>query len=83
VWCGILGVKMIGPHFIDDRFNRQNYAQFLTDTLPSLLEEVSLNVYETVWYQHDGCGTLYARVAREAVDNCFPHCSVGRVGNFS
>lgn len=48
VWCGILNGKIIGPYFYDGILNGQRYLDFLQNNLPSLLEDVPLNIRHTM-----------------------------------
>ena len=53
IWARILNDKIIGPHFID-RLNSRKYVQILTEILPLLLEDLPLNVRQSMWYQQKG-----------------------------
>lgn len=44
VWCGILGLQIIGPHFFERTLNGEVYEDFLLNILQQLLEDVPLNV---------------------------------------
>jgi len=48
VWAGILNNKIICPHFIDGTLNSSKYAQILTEILPLLLKDLSLNVRQSM-----------------------------------
>jgi len=48
VWAGILNDKIISPHFIDGLLNNRKYAQILTEILPLLLEDLPLNVRQSM-----------------------------------
>lgn len=73
VWCGMLGNQLIRPYFINDQLTGQKYVNFLNDTLPSLLENVPLNIRTQIWYQHDDCPAYYARNVRQVLDRKFPN----------
>ena len=64
VWFGIVGYHIVGPYFIDERLNGRKYGRFLRHTLPVLMEDLPLNLRQVIWYQHDGCPTHNAIVAR-------------------
>ena len=49
MWCGILGNQIIGPYFIDGQLTGQKYATFVTEILPTLLENVPLNIRLEMW----------------------------------
>lgn len=80
VWCGIMGDHIIGPYFIDGTLNGQKYADFLTNELPLLLEDVSLQDRLNMWFQHDGCPAHNANIARRLLDREYPGRWIGRGG---
>ncbi|EZA47395.1 hypothetical protein X777_16282, partial [Ooceraea biroi] len=56
----------------------QKYADFLSQQLPNLLEEVPLETRLQMWYQHGGCPAHNARVARTVLHEMFPERWIGR-----
>lgn len=78
VWCGIIGVHLIGPYFIEGTLTGVKYHDFLRDDLPVLLEDLPLEDRQVMWYQHDGCPAHYSRIAREMLDDQFPNRWIGR-----
>jgi hypothetical protein len=54
VWCGVVGDRVIGPHFFDGILTGNMYIDFLRNVLPTLLEEVPLDIRADMWYQQDG-----------------------------
>ncbi|KYN13182.1 hypothetical protein ALC57_14626 [Trachymyrmex cornetzi] len=52
---GIVVNTIIGPHFFSDDVNAtaQIYSEFLEETLPTLLEDVPLNILPNIIYQQD------------------------------
>lgn len=80
VWCGILDNKIIGPHFFDGILNGQQYAEFIRETLPVLLEDVPIQALNTMWYQQDGAPPHYAIAARNVVNERFQERWIGRGG---
>lgn len=80
VWCGIIGDKLIGPYFIDGNLNGIKYRNILEEKLPRLLEDVSLEVRQNMWFQHDGCPAHYSRGAREVLDRLYNNRWIGRKG---
>ncbi|KZC14296.1 hypothetical protein WN55_06873, partial [Dufourea novaeangliae] len=50
VWCGILGNQLIGPYFINERLTGRQYSNCLRDILPSLLENLPVNIRTNIWY---------------------------------
>lgn len=80
VWCGILGNKIIGPHFFEGTLNGPRYAEFIRETLPVLLDEVPIETLNTMWFQQDGAPPHYAHAARNAVSERFEERWIGRGG---
>ena len=54
IWGGILGYNLLGPAIILDRLNGAAYLKFFQNTLPLLLEEITLAIRREMWFQHDG-----------------------------
>lgn len=44
VWYGIIGDKLIGPYFIDGNLTGDKYRHFLENVLPTLLDDLNLEV---------------------------------------
>ncbi|VVC34408.1 Hypothetical protein CINCED_3A008076 [Cinara cedri] len=49
-----LGGKLIGPFFYDGMLNGRRYINFLTNELPRLLDDVSLDTRSRMFFQQDG-----------------------------
>ncbi|XP_070529953.1 histone-lysine N-methyltransferase SETMAR-like [Cardiocondyla obscurior] len=80
VWAGIIGNRVVNwsvllPPRLDER-----YAQFLENHLPILLEELPLQMQQTMIFQHDGAPPHYSRRARMVLDRHFPDRWIGRNG---
>ncbi|GJQ75105.1 hypothetical protein Trydic_g9715 [Trypoxylus dichotomus] len=43
------------------------YQDFLDNELPQLLEDVSLEIQQSIWFQHGGCAAHYPVVTREII----------------
>lgn len=80
VWCGIIGDKLIGPYFIDGNLNGNKYRNLLENELPDLLEDLSLELRQNMWFQHDGCPAHYSVLARQVLDRDFNGRWIGREG---
>jgi hypothetical protein len=80
VWCGIIGNQLIGPHIIEGNLNGQMYRDILENVLPTLFEDLSLELRQNMWFQHDGCPAHYSSIAREILDRNFNGCWIGRAG---
>ncbi|XP_070529987.1 uncharacterized protein [Cardiocondyla obscurior] len=83
VWAGIIGNRVIGPYFLPPRLDGERYAQFLENHLPILLEELPLQMQQTMIFQHDGAPPHYSRHARMVLDRHFPDRWIGRNGPIS
>ncbi|PSN46568.1 hypothetical protein C0J52_19704 [Blattella germanica] len=57
IWAGLLGDRIIGPHFLPQRLIEQQYRRFLRTVLPDLLdhEDVRLNI----WFMHVGASSHF------------------------
>lgn len=56
------------------------YLDFLANHLPTLLENISLAVRLTMWYQHDGAAAHFLREVADELDEKFPNRWIGRNG---
>lgn len=80
IWAGIIGDYLIGPMFLPDRLNGQNYRNFLENDLPTLLDDVPLETRRDLWFMHDGAPAHFSHVARDYLNNTFPNRWIGRGG---
>nr|CAH7726603.1 unnamed protein product [Callosobruchus chinensis] len=83
MWTEILNGQIIGPFELPDALNGEVYLDFLQNHLPSLLEDVPLNIRREMWFQQDGCPAHYAHSVREYLDEEFPGRWIGRSGPIS
>lgn len=83
MWTGILNGRIIGPYELPENLDSEIYLDFLQNQLPNLLEDVPLNIYRDMWYQHDGCPAHYARSVRAYLDEEYPGRWIGRSGTIS
>lgn len=79
VWAGVIGNRLIGPHFLPENLDGSNYLEFLINDLPPLLQE-AFDEDRPVVFQHDGCPAHWSLSVRELLDNCFPNSWIGRGG---
>lgn len=80
IWCGIIGEKIIGPYFIEGNLNGEKYRNFLLNDLPTLLENLTLEERQNMWFQHDGCPAHYSAVARDVLNLHYSNRWIGRGG---
>ncbi|KZC12505.1 hypothetical protein WN55_04312 [Dufourea novaeangliae] len=81
VWCGIHDRKLLGPYFFDQPINGAVYLQFLKTRLWNVLEEMPLNLRNSLWFQHDGAPPHYAAAVRNWLNETFQNRWVGRGGS--
>lgn len=81
MWTGILNGQVIGPFELPENLNGNNYLEFLQNDLPTLLEDVPLNIYRDMWFQQDGCPAHYARPVRDYLNREYPDRWIGRLGS--
>lgn len=82
VWAGIVDNYLIGPHIFPPRLTGAVYLDFLTNTLPELLEDVPLNVRNGLIFQHDGAPPHFSAQVRAHLDGTYPNGWIGRGGPF-
>ena len=80
VWAGILDDKIIGPYFLNNIMNGPNYLRFLEEDLEEELDQLSLQLRTSMWYQHDGAPPHFARAVREHLNAEFTQRWIGRAG---
>lgn len=87
VWAGIVGNYVIGPFFINDNLNRDNYLVLLqNNVVPRLANlypdpanpQVPANM---IWFQQDGAPPHYSINVRQYLDLRFPDRWIGRRGS--
>lgn len=77
VWCGIIGMHLVGPYFYENVLNANGYLQFLQEELPPLLAHVPLQLRLNMWLQHDGAPPHKARRVTEYLHNTFANRWIG------
>jgi hypothetical protein len=70
----------IGPFELPARVNGEIYSNFLSQDLPEILENVSLEERRVMWFQHDGAPSHNARRTRETLNRKYPNMWIGRGG---
>ncbi|CAG4959031.1 unnamed protein product [Colias eurytheme] len=83
VWAGVIGRTLIGPHFLSENLNSDNYLHFLQNDLPRLVEESGAPIFETdheIIFQQDGCPAHWTLNVREHLNNNFPDSWIARDG---
>lgn len=78
VWCGIIGDRIIGPHFFDQALTGIRFLEFLINDFPILLEDVPLETRRTMFLQLDGCPAHYSINVRNHINGTFRERWIGR-----
>ena len=73
VWCGVIGDQLTGLYIFLQCLTGDIYANFLQDELPALLENVSLQTRQQMYYQHDGAPPHFIQVIRQYLNHKFPN----------
>lgn len=79
VWAGVIGNTLLGPIFLPDIINSENYLSFLHDTYQIILDEVPLSVREHIIFQHDGAPPHCGSQVRQWLNRTFNNW-IGRGG---
>ena len=77
---GIIGKNLIGPYIIEGNQNVDLYLDFLTNTLPGLLESVPLNLRSRLVFQQDGAPPHFRITVRAYLEENFGERWIGRGG---
>lgn len=80
VWAGILNDSLIGPYVLPNRLNGRTYLIFLQDVLPELLENVTFDVRQQIWFQHDGAPAHFTHAVRQHLNAVYENQWIGRGG---
>ena len=76
VWLGIVNHRIIGPIYLPERLNANEYL----NVLEQVLDEMPLDIRHNAIYMHDGAPAHFARNVREWMDEHFPNRWIGRGG---
>nr|CAH7762191.1 unnamed protein product [Callosobruchus chinensis] len=80
VWAGMVNGMLIGPFILPPRMGGLQYLDFLQNTLPTLLDDVPLNIRQSMWFMHDGAPPHFRREVRDYLNVTFPNRWIGRNG---
>ncbi|XP_066261268.1 uncharacterized protein [Euwallacea similis] len=81
VWAGIVDNFIVGPVILPDRLNGENYLNFLKNTMPELLEDLTLALRQKVWFMHDGAPPHHSVNVRAFLNQQYPNRWIGRGNN--
>lgn len=81
MWAGIIGGQLL-TFELPPRLNGARYLNFLQNNLNELLEqaEISQQVQQSMWLQHDGAPAHYAREVRAYLNQEYSGRWIGRGG---
>lgn len=78
VWAATLNNRIIGFHFFPGNLNANSYCEFLRNTFYEFVEDIPLQLRETLWFMHDGAPPHYGREPRHWLNDHFPNRWIGR-----
>lgn len=74
MWCRLIDGKPVGLYSCGGTLNGRRYSIFLTNELPILLDDVSLDTrHRNIFFQRDSVSAHNAIVVRQYVDKMFPN----------
>lgn len=81
VWGGIVGFRVIGPHFFEGNVNQETYG-LLLDQLPQYLDNAGVDnqIRRRMWFLHDGAPPHRAIPTVERLNAEFDNRWVGSNG---
>jgi len=84
VWMGMVDNRIIGPHFFPEHINitAEVYSEFLEETLPTLLDDIPLNIWPNIIYQQDSHPAHTSVLARAILNRRFMHRWIGIHSDF-
>lgn len=80
VWAGLVNGQLIGPFILPNKLTGNEYLHFLQNHLPTLLEQVPLNVRRQMWFMHDGAPPHFTRPVCQHLNDVFQNRWIGRGG---
>lgn len=80
VWCGLLCGRLLGPYFYNGTLTGRRYLDFLSNTLPTFLDEFNLDTRMNLFFQQDGAPAHNAIIVREYLNQTFGHKWMGTYG---
>ena len=75
---GILGDYLLGPIIIPDRLNGAAFLEFLQNTLPLIMEEISHAIRREMWFQNDGAPAHFSLQVRAHLIRVYREKWIGR-----
>lgn len=81
VWIGIIDRYLIGPVILPNRLNGETYLEFLQNQLPSLFDEVPIQIRLEHWFMHDGAPPHFSIAVRDFLNHQYQNKWIGRGNN--
>lgn len=79
VWAGIVGDRLVGPHFFDGNLNGDMYLEFLQNNLRGLLHDNPIRLQD-MWWQQDGAPAHNTNEVQDCLDEIFGDRWIGLWG---
>jgi hypothetical protein len=76
MWCGVIGVQLIGPYILPQRLAGDIYANILQTNCQNFPAQTR----RQMCYQHDGAPPDFIQVVRQYLNHSFPNRWIGRGG---
>jgi len=78
VWCGIFKNRIIGPFFFHHNLSSNDYLEFLNVNISNFLDNITLDIRNKIYYQHDGAPIHSTLQVRNWLDTHFNGKWIGR-----
>lgn len=79
IWAGIIADHLV-MFELPPRLNGINYLNFLREELPTLFEDVPLQLRQKMWFMHDGAPPHFRVAVRDHLNAHFRNRWIGRGG---
>lgn len=76
VWLGIINQRVVGPIYLPNRLNANEYL----NVLEQVIDEIPLNIRPNMLFMNDGAPAHFALNVREWLDDHYPGRWIGRNG---
>lgn len=80
VWIGVVGNRILGPHFYDGTLTQDRYLLFLQNEFQDYLDNLPLAARQNLWFQHDGAPAHNGGQVTNFLNNEFAQNWIGNRG---
>ncbi|CAH2238554.1 jg6811 [Pararge aegeria aegeria] len=80
IWAAILNKKIYGPYIIPKDLTIDKYCEFIRETLPSIKEDLPLNIYNELWFAHDSAKWHKSVLVSREIEKLFSDQWIGPCG---